>query len=44
MDAALAGLVRRQQITMAAAESRSSNPEELRKLVHQGFEAIGAAA
>jgi twitching motility protein PilT len=43
MDAALAGLVRAQQITMAAAESRSSNPEELRKLVHQGFE-IGAAA
>jgi twitching motility protein PilT len=43
MDAALAGLVRTQQITMAAAESRSSNPEELRKLVHQGFE-LGAAA
>jgi twitching motility protein PilT len=43
MDSALAGLVRMQQITMAAAESRSSNPDELRKLVHQGFE-MGAAA
>jgi twitching motility protein PilT len=43
MDSALAGLVRTQQITMAAAEARSSNPEELRKLVHQGFE-LGAAA
>jgi len=43
MDAALAGLVRAQQITLSAAESRSTNPEELRKLVHQGLD-LGAAA
>jgi twitching motility protein PilT len=34
MDASLAGLVRAQKITMAVAESRSSQPAELRKLVH----------
>lgn len=34
MDASLAGLVREQRITMAVAESRSSQPAELRKLVH----------
>jgi twitching motility protein PilT len=34
MDASLASLVRAQQITMAVAESRSSQPQELRKLVH----------
>jgi twitching motility protein PilT len=34
MDASLAGLVRAQRITMALAESRSSQPVELRKLVH----------
>ena len=34
MDASLAELVRAQRITMAAAEARSSEPAELRKLVH----------
>ena len=33
MDASLAGLVREGRITMAAAESRASEPAELRKLV-----------
>jgi twitching motility protein PilT len=33
MDASLAGLVRANRITMAAAEMRSSQPSELRKLV-----------
>jgi twitching motility protein PilT len=33
MDAALADLVRRQQITRELAESRSSSPEELRRLL-----------
>ncbi len=33
MDTSLAGLVRAGRITMATAEARSSNPEELRKLV-----------
>jgi twitching motility protein PilT len=33
MDASLAGLVRQGQITMAVAESRSSSPTELRRLV-----------
>jgi twitching motility protein PilT len=32
MDASLAGLVRSGKITMASAESRSSNPSELRRL------------
>jgi twitching motility protein PilT len=36
MDTALAALVREGAITLATAESRSSNPEELRKLVSQG--------
>ena len=36
MDSSLAGLVREQKITMAAAESRSSQPTELRKLVQGG--------
>jgi twitching motility protein PilT len=36
MDASLAGLVRAGKITMAAAESRSSQPTELRKLVQGG--------
>ena len=40
MDASLAGLVREQAITMVAAESRSSEPAEMRKLVHSP----GAAA
>ncbi len=44
MDAALARLVRSQQITMAAAEMRSSNPAELRKLVQQGVDSLGVAA
>jgi twitching motility protein PilT len=34
MDTSLAHLVRTQKITLAAAESRSSQPSELRKLVH----------
>jgi twitching motility protein PilT len=34
MDASLAGLVRENRITMAAAEARSSEPAEMRKLVH----------
>jgi twitching motility protein PilT len=34
MDTSLAGLVRAQRITMSVAESRSSQPSELRKLVH----------
>jgi twitching motility protein PilT len=34
MDASLAGLVREGRITMAVAESRSSQPAEMRKLVH----------
>jgi twitching motility protein PilT len=33
MDASLAGLVREGTITMALAETRSSEPSELRKLV-----------
>jgi twitching motility protein PilT len=33
MDASLAGLVREGKITMALAETRSSEPAELRKLV-----------
>jgi Tfp pilus assembly pilus retraction ATPase PilT len=33
MDAALADLVRRQKITRELAESRSSAPEELRRLM-----------
>jgi twitching motility protein PilT len=50
MDASLAGLVRAGRITMATAESRSSNPSELRRLVEGGgaqrpaeFEATVAA-
>jgi twitching motility protein PilT len=34
MDASLAGLVRENKITMSVAESRSSEPSEMRKLVH----------
>ena len=33
MDSALADLVRRQKITRELAESRSSTPEELRRLM-----------
>ena len=33
MDASLAGLVKAGHITMAAAESRSGQPAELRRLV-----------
>src|SRR5262249_49755525 len=36
MDASLAGLVRDRRITMAVAESRSSQPVELRRLVQGG--------
>ena len=34
MDASLAGLVRENKITMSVAETRSSEPTEMRKLVH----------
>jgi twitching motility protein PilT len=33
MDASLAGLVRAGKLTLATAESRSSHPTELRRLV-----------
>jgi twitching motility protein PilT len=36
MDASLAGLVRAGTITMAVAETRSSSPDELRRLVEAG--------
>jgi twitching motility protein PilT len=36
MDAALSTLVRTGQITMSTAESRSSNPTELRRLIESG--------
>src|ERR671926_483006 len=36
MDASLAGLVRAGKITMKTAESRSSNPSELRRLAESG--------
>jgi twitching motility protein PilT len=36
MDASLAGLVRQGKITMKMAESRSSNPSELRRLAESG--------
>jgi twitching motility protein PilT len=36
MDASLAALVRGGQITLAMAETRSSNPEEMRKLIESG--------
>jgi Tfp pilus assembly pilus retraction ATPase PilT len=42
MDASLAGLVRAQRITMAVAESRATNPAEMRKLVH-GDSGLSAA-
>src|SRR3712207_5012512 len=42
MDASLAGLVRQGRITMAAAETRSSQPSELRKLVEAAELAVAA--
>jgi twitching motility protein PilT len=43
MDASLAGLVRHGQITLQMAESRSSNPKELRRLVEGGgAQAVGS--
>ena len=36
MDASLAGLVREGKITMAVAETRSTEPAEMRKLVQSG--------
>jgi twitching motility protein PilT len=39
MDASLAGLVRARRITQEVAETRSSNPEELRKLIEMPSEA-----
>jgi twitching motility protein PilT len=45
MDASLAGLVRTNKITMAMAESRSSEPAEMRKLVHtDSLQSVGRAA
>jgi twitching motility protein PilT len=43
MDASLAGLVREGRITMALAESRSSQPVEMRRLA-QGIMATPVAA
>jgi twitching motility protein PilT len=43
MDASLAGLVRENKITMAAAEARSSEPAEMRKLVHSPAAAVTSA-
>ena len=42
MDASLAGLVRAGKITMAIAETRSSEPAELRKLVEAAELAVAA--
>jgi twitching motility protein PilT len=42
MDASLAGLVRDGRITMAAAETRSSEPAEMRKLVESAGLAVAA--
>jgi twitching motility protein PilT len=42
MDASLAGLVREGRITMAAAETRSSEPAEMRKLVESGMLPVAA--
>jgi twitching motility protein PilT len=42
MDSSLAGLVRQGKITMATAESRSSQPIELRRLVN-GLNSVMAA-
>ena len=42
MDASLAGLVRQGRITMAAAETRSSEPAEMRKLVESGMLPVAA--
>jgi twitching motility protein PilT len=44
MDASLAGLVNAGRITMTAAESRSSNAEELRRLIQSGLAPAGIAA
>ena len=42
MDASLAGLVRENRITMAVAETRSSEPGEMRKLVHSPRRPVAA--
>jgi len=42
MDASLAGLVREGKITMSSAESRSSEPAEMRKLVEAGTLPVAA--
>ncbi|MGH2946082.1 MAG: type IV pilus twitching motility protein PilT [Solirubrobacteraceae bacterium] len=45
MDASLAGLVRAGKISMAMAETRSSEPAEMRKLVHaEGLQTVPAVA
>jgi twitching motility protein PilT len=44
MDASLASLVRAGRITLAAAETRSSQPAELRKLVNSATEISVVAA
>jgi twitching motility protein PilT len=43
MDASLAGLVRAGKITMAVAETRSSQPAELRRLVQGATPTMMAA-
>jgi twitching motility protein PilT len=42
MDASLAGLVREGRITMERAESRASEPAEMRKLVESGTLPVAA--
>ncbi len=47
MDASLAGLVREHRITMAAAETRASEPAEMRKLIHfdgGGYQSVAPVA
>ena len=44
MDAALVDLVRRGKISQQTAERRSSTPDELKRLIGQGGQAIGANA
>jgi twitching motility protein PilT len=36
MDSSLAGLVRENRVTMAVAETRATEPSEMRKLVQSG--------
>jgi twitching motility protein PilT len=43
MDASLAGLVRAGKITLATAETRSSQPAELRRLIEGGLDGVPQA-